>query len=156
MSFIISGISVSGEMMETPVSDLGLLNLGCTKVLMHEPWSVHKDTHTHFGEQDCACRDRTSGCDHILFQLHDYSAITNILSKNCPKHSLHTGRTSSAWQHCPRGKEMGMCTSRWLAGVPGPVQFQAQWGRTRQHTWSLLPIPALALFATLAGLPVWW
>lgn len=26
--------------------------------------------------------------------------------------------------------------------------------RTHQHTWSLLPLPALALFATLPGLPV--
>lgn len=35
MRFIMPGIVLSGEMMETPAQDLGLLNLGCTKALMH-------------------------------------------------------------------------------------------------------------------------
>lgn len=99
---------------------------------MHEPQSVHKDRHP-------------LGSRKVLVGTEGEDATTSCFSSmatvQLPTSSPRTAQnTVSAWKHCPRGKEMAMCT------VGGWQEFLAQCSsrhsgvRTHQHTWSLLPL----------------
>lgn len=114
---------------------------------MHYIQSMHKGIHTSGNKALLVGAERADAATSCHIPMTALQSPTS--SSRTAQNSLHPHQASWALKHCPLGKEL--CLR--VRGQKRLAQCSPVYGRVRthQHTWTLFPVGAQTLSATLPG-----